>query len=397
MEFTVQDIYNETNQLRAVPGEPRTKLAECLEPLKKNMLSLIASNLALAGRSSMKKQELASALSEALLDPDRLLRTLFLARREERGLFQQLLKQPVLESSRIYPAQYLFLQERGAVFTYWNGDKLAVLIPEEIQQVYRSLELDDFWKKWERRQLILDYILAAVHLYGACERGKLLEIFNSQNAEAATADEMDLTALKHLAREQMYSIHRDYWISSYFRDEGREELPKLLEGTRNKPYYIPDKAEFLRYADDLYTPNTLQLERLKAHVLKHIIRDRELADILVENIQAASSMEAPLDELLDEFAYLDIEMSEGQIGALLPLLVEVHNNTRMWINRGFTPVELRNHFSPERAPLASRPMGVVSEADFGRSAAAPKVGRNDPCPCGSGKKHKKCCGAVKKE
>lgn len=31
------------------------------------------------------------------------------------------------------------------------------------------------------------------------------------------------------------------------------------------------------------------------------------------------------------------------------------------------------------------------------SDAAPetgaKVGRNDPCPCGSGKKHKKCCGA----
>ena len=23
-----------------------------------------------------------------------------------------------------------------------------------------------------------------------------------------------------------------------------------------------------------------------------------------------------------------------------------------------------------------------------------KVGRNDPCPCGSGKKHKKCCGKV---
>ncbi len=24
--------------------------------------------------------------------------------------------------------------------------------------------------------------------------------------------------------------------------------------------------------------------------------------------------------------------------------------------------------------------------------SGPKVGRNDPCPCGSGKKHKKCCG-----
>jgi len=25
----------------------------------------------------------------------------------------------------------------------------------------------------------------------------------------------------------------------------------------------------------------------------------------------------------------------------------------------------------------------------------PKIGRNDPCPCGSGKKYKKCCGAVR--
>jgi preprotein translocase subunit SecA len=25
---------------------------------------------------------------------------------------------------------------------------------------------------------------------------------------------------------------------------------------------------------------------------------------------------------------------------------------------------------------------------------APKVGRNDPCPCGSGKKYKNCCGRL---
>jgi len=28
----------------------------------------------------------------------------------------------------------------------------------------------------------------------------------------------------------------------------------------------------------------------------------------------------------------------------------------------------------------------------GGSASRKKVGRNDPCPCGSGKKYKKCCG-----
>lgn len=29
----------------------------------------------------------------------------------------------------------------------------------------------------------------------------------------------------------------------------------------------------------------------------------------------------------------------------------------------------------------------------GRIHPAPKVGRNDPCPCGSGRKFKRCCGA----
>jgi hypothetical protein len=28
------------------------------------------------------------------------------------------------------------------------------------------------------------------------------------------------------------------------------------------------------------------------------------------------------------------------------------------------------------------------------SSAHPKIRRNDPCPCGSGKKFKKCCGAT---
>jgi len=46
-------------------------------------------------------------------------------------------------------------------------------------------------------------------------------------------------------------------------------------------------------------------------------------------------------------------------------------------------------------------MAAMSQAltDTGREAtthrrSAPKVGRNDPCPCGSGQKFKKCCGKV---
>ena len=36
---------------------------------------------------------------------------------------------------------------------------------------------------------------------------------------------------------------------------------------------------------------------------------------------------------------------------------------------------------------------AVQEAEsFGTIVKGPKIGRNDPCPCGSGKKYKKCCG-----
>ena len=53
----------------------------------------------------------------------------------------------------------------------------------------------------------------------------------------------------------------------------------------------------------------------------------------------------------------------------------------------------------EDAPLGSdgNPIPLVKflpARAFGRQtpAESKKIGRNDPCPCGSGRKHKKCCG-----
>jgi len=49
------------------------------------------------------------------------------------------------------------------------------------------------------------------------------------------------------------------------------------------------------------------------------------------------------------------------------------------------------------APRRGAPPAAAAPAGRAQGAAAPpasgKVGRNDPCPCGSGKKFKKCCGA----
>jgi preprotein translocase subunit SecA len=45
--------------------------------------------------------------------------------------------------------------------------------------------------------------------------------------------------------------------------------------------------------------------------------------------------------------------------------------------------------APRAAPEVSSSLGPVGRA----TAAVPEVGRNDPCPCGSGRKYKKCHGA----
>ena len=67
-----------------------------------------------------------------------------------------------------------------------------------------------------------------------------------------------------------------------------------------------------------------------------------------------------------------------------------HTIFRVGIKKGAPPPRQ----APAMAPVAAGVAGGV--AGGGRpkplKAAGKKVGRNDPCPCGSGKKFKKCCG-----
>lgn len=66
--------------------------------------------------------------------------------------------------------------------------------------------------------------------------------------------------------------------------------------------------------------------------------------------------------------------------------MELANNTRIWKNNGHTPDEIFEKYEkPNLRPLPDKPFR------FGESVKKAKTGRNDPCPCRSGKKYKKCC------
>ena len=56
----------------------------------------------------------------------------------------------------------------------------------------------------------------------------------------------------------------------------------------------------------------------------------------------------------------------------------------------------RLQLPPVRQAVSPKKQATEQKQDnAGEESSVRKIGRNDPCPCGSGKKYKKCCGAEK--
>ena len=107
---------------------------------------------------------------------------------------------------------------------------------------------------------------------------------------------------------------------------------------------------------------------------------QEEIDELVLEFQAD---DANFQKIIQKFFSRFECKDEKQLNEFAQALLMISNTTRIWENRGHTPSELGQLARPHLQPLPNIPFQVI---DGG------KVGRNEPCPCGSGKKHKKCCG-----
>jgi uncharacterized protein len=115
--------------------------------------------------------------------------------------------------------------------------------------------------------------------------------------------------------------------------------------------------------------------------LRGVALRREKWSSLFENEEEGGALVVPILALAHEFDP-DPEMrpySEPIRPELRERLIEGIAESVMWIFR---------HFSSRQRKLKSAYGGLTQHR------ISPKVGRNDPCPCGSGKKFKKCCGGI---
>lgn len=80
--------------------------------------------------------------------------------------------------------------------------------------------------------------------------------------------------------------------------------------------------------------------------------------------------------------------SMEQVQSLIEICTDFSNNIPRWELRGFSSQEFFEKFEkPKMKPVPSEPFNPMN-------FAAKNVGRNDPCPCGSGKKYKNCHGRL---
>jgi len=152
-----------------------------------------------------------------------------------------------------------------------------------------------------------------------------------------------------------------------------------------KPKQIGDKLTSL--AETLYEERGKELGSDNMRVMERLVTLRMIDNLWVEHLTVMEDMRQGIGL-----------MAVGQRDPLVAYKREGHNRFQDLMSTiQHDVVHTIYHVRPVKKEAPS-PMAQVAAGRAGGDQKQPlkvagkKVGRNDPCPCGSGKKYKKCCG-----
>lgn len=166
----------------------------------------------------------------------------------------------------------------------------------------------------------------------------------------------------------------------------REELIQLL-AAQAKDYY-EEKERLLGSDLARDVERFLLLHTLDSHWKEHLLN----LDHLKEGIGLwGYAQKDPLVEYKREGYQMFLDMlerfKEDAIRKIFAVQITQREEVPSFERRYQRPLQMTHGPIPQRAP---QPPSSGPQMPVRRKA--PKVGRNDPCPCGSGKKYKHCCG-----
>lgn len=233
------------------------------------------------------------------------------------------------------------------------------------------------------RKQLDDYAKAAVNLYGIIKGEDLVDIFNKQNTDQTTKEEIYILLLPLVLKEGWYCFYKEYIVHYVFFDNF-DHVDYLLNHQENKPRYIPDREEFLNYSSDYYRDNDYW-RKVRSFMFEVFGYSRKTSEgyVEVKNYISYGDGINELGPILDKYNL--VFNGEEELGKFLNLIMLAKNNTRIWENKGYTPSELFKIQNNRSKNIINFPIQKKG-----------KPGRNDPCSCGSGKKYKKCCAGLEK-
>lgn len=226
----------------------------------------------------------------------------------------------------------------------------------------------------------LDYYAnSAAVLYGVVTLKDICELYRRWNPDTRVTEKIARMVLDYtqMYDETEFFLDGDRVCNLEFNAEKDKDgiIADFMAERDSRPRWYPDDEEsFLDFCEESAHLETDEAHALDAFLEKHGIEDFEKrSDLLYEIIQK-HQFEERISSIISFVSESCKLKDEADANGLVPVLVPFLNTTHLRVLNGWTPDALHESFV---TPAVS---------------SKPPVGRNDPCPCGSGLKYKKCCG-----
>ncbi|AOY76306.1 SEC-C metal-binding domain-containing protein [Clostridium formicaceticum] len=358
---------------------------EMLTSLAKNELTEIRQNLRLQGISKLKKQPLIEVLNEKMLQ-----NLPIILSKMDTGRYQ-LIKEIVNNEGVLYKFhlkrhEIEYYRSRGLIFTGIVEEKKVITAPEEFVKVLRDMaDHQELLDKLERNEKWLRLTYGLLYYYGFLNINTLVNM-----VEKLLSSSINLTEYLEVIEDSMNYYRQITKVQEGYSHKKVSDVKKLKEQLKERTdlsYYPFSYDEIYEAGGIGFIDKNDGYERMAKLIKDHYnIMPKEAGSLVEECVYAIRTGESINNIVQFIQRHLEIPSFE-MMKKFTEEIIYLNNNTRQWMIKGYTPEELSQRDKSQLKQIKTSDTGEVISMKTKK-----KIGRNDPCPCGSGKKFKKCCG-----
>lgn len=240
---------------------------------------------------------------------------------------------------------------------------------------------------------ILSYVNGLLFFYGAMDFEALYRVIATTLGRDLEKEAFRAILDRELSNED--SPYDFYLEDGFYHHLDVEDISMVVaeQNKRKEIDYRPvseNEAQMVVHKQyrTLWHPAVKKLDRL---LQEHYGFSRDEALVLILDAQDMLKNAAPPPELA-EYLLQDLEFkTKDEARSFMNAVMDMAGHTPRWELKGWTPHEIHERY--EKRELKPFPGSQIAEENgTGKQLTLFKADRNDPCPCGSGKKFKKCCG-----